>query len=586
MELNAHLARLKEILEDEEFYTHKQEVANIQSAAKQARTALTEASDEEEETETAEEVAPETVTEEAPEEEGVLAVAEVEIVELPEELIELESLVATYFERFKAHTEKIREQEKDNLEAKRKILDEFRDLIQNEENLGRAFERIKKIREDWKTIGEVPRKEYEQVQNEYSKLSETFNYNINIYKELKEHDLKRNFSLKNQVVHQVSELANIKDIRTVERELNRLRNEWDEIGGTYKDKWEIIKEKYWAAVRAAYDRINLHYQDLRKVHGENLETKKGLLEKLKTVAAETPESNKDWKRMTDAILAIQADWKAAGFSPRKDTQPIWEEFRAICNTFFDGKKAYFSQKKEVDNVNRDKKRALIDKVNELKTSKDWRNTSKQIIQIQKDWKKVGHAGPHAEHKLWKEFRGACDEFFNARDNHHKELESVFDENLAKRKAFIADIPNKPFPSTAEEALEVLSQWSSEYAGLGDIPNNKTKGLAQEYQQAVQAHINTLDIPDSDKKNLVFRGKIAAMKGANPAALQEEKRRLQNDVRKLEEEINRSENNLAFFSVSKGSEGFLADAKSKIDQQKLQVDRLKERIKIINVASRS
>ncbi len=577
MDLSTHIEQLKGFLGAEDILKHREDVKQIDISFKAYKASLEKAEDETESKEgeavEAEETAKETET-------VVETQVDTALIE------ELDQLINTYKSKRDELLKQKKETEKANYEAKKKVIEDFRDLIQNEEHIGKAFERIKQIREDWKAIGDVSRDKYLELQNEYGKLSETFNYNIGIYKELKEHDLKTNFSLKNQIVHKINDLKKEKDIKVVEKELNRLRNEWDEIGGTYKDKWEIIKEKYWEGVRACYDKINAHYEDQRKVQAENLAAKQALIPKLEAAVAKMPENVKEWKSTTDAVLAIQKEWKGIGFSSRKETKPVWENFRAICNRFFDAKQRFFEQKKDKDSVQRDKKQALVDKANELKTSKDWRNTTEEMIKLQKQWKKIGHAGPHAEHKLWKAFRAACDEFFNAKDGHYKELESAFAENVDKKEAFIKDLASVELPASADEALEKIKSIGQEFAALGDIPSSQQKKVNGAYNKALQDKVNQLDLPEADKKSLLFRAKIQGMKDAgDDRGIADLRRDLQKAKRKIEDEINKQENNLGFFNISKGAEGLLAGVKSKIEDDKKEIEKINSKIKIINIISR-
>ena len=505
---------------------------------------------------------------------------------LNDDTLNLQTLIKTFKEKYTAEKQLKDQEEKNNLDAKKKILEEYRDLIQNEENLGRAFERIKVIRENWRAVGPLPRKHQQEIQNEYSKLSETFNYNISIYKELKEHDLKKNFSLKNQIVHEVEALKKEKNVKTLEKELTRLRDEWDEIGGTYKDKWEIIKEKYWASVRDIYDLINAHYEDQRKIQAENLTKKQALLEKLKPIAESQPENLKSWKSTTDKILNLQKEWKSIGFSAKKETKPVWEEFRSACNDFFDRKKAFFSVKMADANKNKEAKLALIAKASEIKLSKDWKEASHQLILLQKDWKKIGHAGPKDENKLWKQFRTACDEFFNAKNEHYTALESEFENNIKKKEDFIKSISKLDFPSDSKELLNRIREIGTEFSEIGSVPQTHAARINTAYNKALQSKINELPLSNEDKPGLLFKAKVLGMKDAGDTrGLDDLKSKLKKELNKLNDEITKAENNMGFFNISKGSEGLLADVNNRIAKQKKEVEVLKQQIKTINLASK-
>ena len=96
-------------------------------------------------------------------------------------------------------------------------------------------------------------------------------YNINIYREIKDHDYKRNAQLKQEVIHKLQLLRNDEtQIREIEKSLRLLQDEWEDIGPVNNDEWDILKSSYWEAVRSIYDKINKHYEEYRQVQNENL----------------------------------------------------------------------------------------------------------------------------------------------------------------------------------------------------------------------------------------------------------------------------------------------------------------------------
>ena len=123
----------------------------------------------------------------------------------------------SYKTKKKEYYASIKAEEEKNLTLKKEIISDFSKLIEKEENLSKLFGTIKEIRDRWNAIGTIPRDKQSKIQAEYSKLSEKFSYNIDIYKELKENDLKKNYSLKNQIIHQAKALLEEKKIKEVEK---------------------------------------------------------------------------------------------------------------------------------------------------------------------------------------------------------------------------------------------------------------------------------------------------------------------------------------------------------------------------------
>ena len=193
----------------------------------------------------------------------------------------IEELIVTFKDRRKAFKKKKEEEEKVNLISKKAILNEFVELVENEENIGAAFAKRKEIQERWRDIGNVPQSSFEGIQAEYSRLNDFFNYNINIYKEIQEHDLKRNYSLKNKIIFDLKELHNEKSIKTLQKSLNTLITDWDEIGPTFQEKWEELKENFWGNVNQLRDKIKAFYVVQSEKLNLNLELKKGLVLKAK-----------------------------------------------------------------------------------------------------------------------------------------------------------------------------------------------------------------------------------------------------------------------------------------------------------------
>jgi hypothetical protein len=265
---------------------------------------------------------------------------------------EFYELVTAYRERRNEQQRLKKESEEANLRKKKSLLEQLKELISGEENIAAAMAAYKEIHEAWKAVGDIPREKRQDMQSEYSKLLETFFYHIKIYRELRDHDFKRNHQLKEAVIQKVQELSNLEQIKDVEQALKLLQNEWEEIGPVLNEDWEDLKNRYWDAVRAAYTRIQAFYEDRRKELTENLELKKELVLKaasmVKDLAMNTP---KDWEVATQQLLALQEQWKAIGFGPRKENEEVWKEFRANCDAFFEAKKAFFDDiRKQYDDV--------------------------------------------------------------------------------------------------------------------------------------------------------------------------------------------------------------------------------------------
>ena len=230
-------------------------------------------------------------------------------------------------------------QEEANLRQKKNLIERLRLLIQEEENIGVAVAKYKEIHEAWKEIGDIPREKRQDVQNDYSKMLELFFHNLKIYRELKEHDLKRNFQLKKELVDRIKLLAQNDIIKELEGAIKTLQNEWEEIGPVPQDEWEALKNEYWEGTKAIYAKIHDFYEGKREELRLNIEKKANLLEEVKAFLAKVnATSTKEWEESTDKLLAFQQQWKEIGFGPPATSCITKLPTFAVLETLNDGER--------------------------------------------------------------------------------------------------------------------------------------------------------------------------------------------------------------------------------------------------------
>lgn len=475
--------------------------------------------------------------------------------------------------------------ESKNLSEKRALIKRLEGVVGGEENIGAAFASFKEIQDTWKEIGDIPRDKRNDVQKEYSKLLEDFFYNINIYKQLKDHDFHRNHQLKLNVIEELKELQKEESLKEVEKQLKALQNDWDGIGPVPNEVWERMKESYWTEVRSLYNRINRFYEDKREEQKENLQKKVVLLEELKSVVAGKDEldSTKTWEESTKSVLDIQKRWKTIGFGPKKENDEIWKEFRGVCDTFFDTKKEFYGKVNKVFDGIAAKKKELIDKADELKVSTNWKEAAQQLVQLQKRWKQLGHAGRKNEQKLWKQFRAACDHFFNARQAHFDEQDKEFDGNLTLKQDLLKEIEAYVVPEDDKKtALAALKKFSNDFNAIGKVPMKSKDEVYNAFKNIMDLHYGKLKMAGSEKDKIMFQAKIETLKSSPNAsrALSDMKFDLRKEIDKYKKEVALLENNLGFFANSKGADSLKKDVEKKVQKVQEKIASVKEKLKLI------
>ena len=485
-------------------------------------------------------------------------------------------------EKRRALIDEIKATEAENLRQKRQLIQDLKKVVENEENIGAAFSSQKEINEKWKNIGPIPRDKRQEVQQEYSRLLEDFFYNISIYKEIKAYDYKKNQSLKEEVIQKLQELLKEENIKTVEAQVKALQDNWDDIGPTEQEAWENLKTAYWDTVKAIYDKIRSHYDALREQQKENILLKNQLIEKVTAVFAKDRDSAKAWNEDTKEIIAIQEEWKTIGFGPKKENELVWKEFRGICDAFFEAKSVFFEGVHEVYDKVAEQKQALIEKAEQLKDNTDWKNATAAIIQLQKEWKKLGSAGQRNENRLWKAFRSPIDAFFAAKEAHYKALDAANEENLKKKEELIEEIEKFELPSEKTAVIAQLKQFAQSFAEIGHVPIKQKDSIYQRFKKALDAHYQALKLEGQEKENVMFQAKLETLKSSPNASalLEKEKQFIRKKIDEVKQAIIQYENNLGFFSQSKGANALKDEVTKKIAREKEYLVELKQKLKAI------
>lgn len=452
-------------------------------------------------------------------------------------------------EKKAAYKKEIAEKEEANYQAKLQILEQLKALTEGEQqNLGATFQKFYDLRDEWEAIGAVNQARYKQLQYDYSHLKDVFYYNVKIHHELKNYDFKKNGEKKEEIIKKLQGLKEVTSIRQLEHFIKEYQDEWDAIGPTTQEKWEELKSTYWELVNEVYEKIRLHYKKVRELQKNVLEKKEALLAKMEAIAATV--SNdwklKDWNKATEKIKTLQQEWKEAGYTKKAKENELFETFGALTDDFFSKKKAFFEKLKEKQGKSEARKEALIEKAEQLKDSKDWKNTGQELIHLQKEWKKIPPAHFKIENKLWERFRSACDTFFEAKKEYFDTLDDRKEENLEVKQKGIEAIENA---TTKEELEKGLELWY----GAFEVPKNQIKKALNELDKAVQKALKTVE--DKNIEMTMFKAKVKALKNADNKELliKDEKRFIQSKIQKIKEELNQYENNLSFFGPSKGAQ---------------------------------
>lgn len=537
-----------------------------EDAADETETETTEApandAEETEDTPTAE-TAPEPVAEEAPAQPALTAE---ESLQLDARVKELLNLIHTRKDEYEAQKN---EDENANLEQKKQIVEDLKNLIKEGPTITQAYDAFNELAAKWKAIGQVPRKHYKQLQSEYSHQIDMFFHTMQIFRDLKVYDLEKNYEAKLALIAKVKELESETSFSKIDDMLKVYQTEWAEIGPTKEEQWKEVRNEFWQAVNAHYDRIQAHYDGLRERQRQALEAKEALGKIVVEQLDLDLNSHQKWQEATAKVLQAQKDWATTGHAARKDNDNAYKEFRAACNAFFAKKKEFYGQLKEQNKAGQDAKTKLIEAAEALKTQTNWRDTTDALIDLQKQWKDSPSAGNKEDQKLWLRFRAACDFFFEAKKEYYATLDERQAENLKAKQEFIAKIEAFELSGDKSKDLAALKVFNEEWRNLGPVPRKEIDNVNNAYKAALDAQYDKLKMSKTEKVLTKFKDKVESLSQGEGGSrlLEQERRTVQETIKKIKETIDQYENNLGFFGNSKGADALKQGVLKSIEKAK-------------------
>ena len=449
-----------------------------------------------------------------------------------------------------------------NLALKEAVISDLKALLEKQEDVTGTFQQFREIQDRWRAIGQVPPQNYRNINETYHLYVEQFYDMLKINRELRDLDFKKNIEAKEQLCAQAEKLAESEDIVAAFRELQTLHEQWKEYGPVAKEFREQIWERFKAATAVINKKYQSHFEDIKARQSENLAAKTALCEKVEEIASREVSDLAQWNDFSKEIEDIQNEWKTLGFASKKENQKVYDRFRAACDKFFERKREYYQGYKEGMNNNLEKKIAICEEAEQLKSSTDWKKTTDRFIELQKEWKEIGAVPRKKSEQLWKRFRAACDEFFAERDKQAKP-ENDFYGNLKAKTRLIEEIKAYELKGDASDA-EALKEFQAKWNAIGFVPFKEKEKVAKAYKDAISKFPSPSRSP---------------RRSAKPQLSESEK--LIQKYHTLQQDIATYENNIGFFSMSKNSEALINQMQQRIDQAKAELEALAEQIKKLN-----
>ncbi len=468
-----------------------------------------------------------------------------------------------------------------NLQKKLAIIEKIKTMVTSPEEANKSYQEFKTLQQEWKEIKAIPAPQVNEVWRSYHLYVEQFYDLLKLNNEAREYDFKKNLEAKTRLCEAAEKLSEETDIISASHQLQKLHQEYREVGPVAKELREEIWSRFKAASTVINKRHQAHFEELRAREEDNLNRKTALCEKVEAILAEENKGSADWERHTKEIKEVQDEWKTIGFAPQKMNVKIYERYRAACDEFFSKKTEFFKQLKDTFKENIEQKRALIERAKELKDSTEWKAASEKLIALQKEWKTIGSVPKKIGDQLWEEFHTTCNAFFEARNAATSGQRNEERDNLDKKRSVIEKL--KALAAEKVEGMqEAVQKLSEEYNAIGHVPFKEKDKLYAEYHQVLDEIYKELNVNTQRKRLNNFKNKIknVAEQGAN--ALDNERTRLMRQYEALKNEIQTYENNLGFLNASsKKGNSLIDELNRKVQKLKDDCALIREKIKAID-----
>lgn len=472
------------------------------------------------------------------------------------------------------------ERKADNLRRKTELLEKLR-LLSDAENSDDQFAQFKSLQQEWKTIGQVPGQQAKTLWASYHALVDRFYDNQSIYFELKELDRKKNLESKLEICARAERLVDVPVIKDAIRELNELHNEFKHIGPVPKEDKETVWQRFKLASDAIYAKRDTYLQQLQQELTTNMEAKSALGDEAQGFVNFTSDRIKEWNQKTKEILELQKKWEQIGGLPRAKAKEINKKFWSAFKTFFNNKNTFFKKLDEEREKNLQLKNELVARALALKESSDWDRTSNELKNLQQKWKDIGPVPEKLREKVFKEFKEACDFFFEQKRTQHGKQEAEQVQNL-KLKEEICTILEK-YTQEGTGNSDILNELQDQFNAIGFVPKKDINTIRNRYHEAVNAFIASIDgYSEDERSKLILESQLSELRN-DPMAerkIFQKEQAIRKKISKVENDISLWKNNLEFFSRSQNADSVRSEFNEKIKEATEHLKQLKDQLKLL------
>ena len=494
-----------------------------------------------------------------------------------------DSIFNTYKTNKTKHFKQLQNNLEHNFAVREALIEELKQLIDSgDSSIGDMFKKANDIRERWKNAGAIPRDKYNILWNNYHFHMERFYDVIHLDKEARDLDLKNNLEQKQQIIAKATALLNEEDVMKAFRELQLLHRVWkEEIGPVDREHREVIWNEFSEITKQMHDKREALYALARGKETENLALKNEIIAQIEALGTEKIDSHSGWQGQIKKLEALREAFFKAGKVPAEVTEETWAKFKNAVRAFNVHKNVFYKDIKHEQNDNLAKKIALVEKAKSLQESNDFNATTPIMKKIQDDWKKIGHVPRKYSDSVWKDFKDACNAYFDRMHEARNAETSEEVEAFEKKKAFLEELKDFTLSGEHKADLEAIKAHIATWKTFGKVPFNR-RHIEGKFNKILDALFEKLSMSKKDTEMMRFSNRLEQLsENDDKRALEQEQFFIRKKIDEVQSEIFQLENNIQFISSSsKGENPFIKEVQKSIERHKDDLKLWKEKLQQI------
>jgi len=434
----------------------------------------------------------------------------------------------------------------DNLQAKLGLIEELKHLIDNAEG-ATMYKMFKDIQNRWTKIGLIPRVKYNDTWRTYQHHVERFYDLLHLSNDLRDLDFKHNLEEKLKLVTRAEELAESDDVNAAFKELQVLHKLWKEdVGPIAAEQRDEVWDRFSEATRKVHDKRHDFFKDMKSKYEGNVEKKLAVIAEIEALDTSKNLTRIDWQKSIKELEVLRNKFSEIKQVPREKSDLIWAKYKEATRKFNVDKNNYFKLVKHehLDNLN--KKKSLIDQALAIKDSEDWDTATEIMKKIQMEWKKIGHVPQKYSDKLWKEFKDACNHYF---DRFHQQQDAGTKLELdvfSKKKELLAEI-KEAIDNKTEITINSLKEYVKKWRELGRVPH-EMKHIEVKFNKLLDKIVEENAIDKQAIEMIKFENLVNSyIEQKNYRKLDSEQLFVRRKIDETFKEIQQLENNIGFIS---------------------------------------